>query len=81
MARTTRSKTAAADEKDIKTWGSGGLFANRELGSLFLMVVPPLMVYLLWHAAAGNGSFMDTLGAIHNQGFINFWNNELYPGV
>ena len=31
------SKMASSDEK--KTWGSGGLFANRELGSIFLIVV------------------------------------------
>eukprot|EP01038_Epipyxis_sp_PR26KG_P007497 gene7497-10214_t len=28
--------------KEIKSWGSGGLFGNRELGSLFLLLVSPL---------------------------------------
>ena len=83
MVRESRSATAAkAEEKDMKSWGSGGLFANRELGSLGLMVLPPLFVYLIWYASTkAGGSMMDTLYTIQKMGVMEFWHKELYPGV
>jgi hypothetical protein len=34
--------------EDKKTWGSGGLFGNRALGSLLLVLITPTMLLTLW---------------------------------
>lgn len=37
------------DSKDKKSWGSGGLFGNRVLGSLLLMLTTPFFLLTFWH--------------------------------
>ena len=52
----TRSKSSSStrrgtiiEERDIKTWGSGGLFASRDMGALSLLIVCPLFGMLIWY--------------------------------
>ena len=67
MPRSTRSsststsaKKVGVEEKEIKTWGSGGLFASRDLGALLLLVLCPLFGMLVWYIVVEqNGSLRD----------------------
>ena len=59
---------------DGKGWGSGGLFGNRVLGSLALMLITPIFcltfVYTCLHL---NGSLLELGKAIRAQGPITFF--------
>ena len=45
---TRRSSKEKEKEEDKKSWGSGGLFGNRDLGAIFLILVTPLAVFGLF---------------------------------
>ena len=71
--RNTRSTTINVDKT---SWGSGGLFANRELGSLMLMLVTPIFVLTIWYTcAAHNGSVMSLVNEITKNGLFEFLQN------
>lgn len=47
-------------DDDIKSWGSGGLFGNRALGSLALMILTPVfLMTFLFICSKKNGSFLE----------------------
>ena len=59
MAASANGKT----EVEKKTsWGSGGLFGNRALGSLMLMLVTPIFVLSLWYTCAEHEGSLSSVG-------------------
>ena len=81
------SKEDSSNEKNEvkKTWGSGGLLGSgmiREIGSLLLVVLPPLFVYLVWYMiTVQKGSIQATYDVLSSKGISEFWWQELYPHV
>ena len=79
----TRSKSgtrrsSVVEEKDIKTWGSGGLFASRDLGALSLLIVCPLFGMLIWYlVAVQKGSIRGLYMVIRRLGW-KFFSRELW---
>lgn len=90
MARSTRSsnsstqaKVEPVEEKEIKTWGSGGLFASRDLGALLLLVLCPLFGMLVWYIVVEQkGSLRGFYIAVFHKrlgmGWWNFLKKELW---
>ena len=83
MARSTRSsnsstqaKVGPVEEKEIKTWGSGGLFASRDLGALLLLVLCPLFGMLVWYIVVEQkGSLRGFYIAVfHKRLGMGWWN-------
>jgi 7-dehydrocholesterol reductase len=63
----------AGEKQDEKSWGSGGLFGNRALGSLLLLMVTPIFVLTLWYTCAEHdGSFLSVINEVVTQGPIYF---------
>ncbi len=61
-------------EPEISSWGSGGLFGNRALGSLVLMVFTPAFLLMFWYTCAHqNGSFTDLVHHFQVKGPSAFW--------
>lgn len=49
-------------QKEKKSWGTGGLFGNRVLGSLFLLTATPIFLLTFWHTCFYlDGSFSALL--------------------
>lgn len=60
-------------EEEKKSWGSGGFFGNRALGSLFLMLVTPIFCLTFWHTCFNyEGSFLKLFYDILDRGFDKF---------
>ena len=58
------------------SWGSGGLFGNRALGSLLLMLITPIFVLTLWYTCAvHDGSLGSVANEIINKGPVYFLQN------
>lgn len=58
---------------DGKGWGSGGLFGNRVLGSLLLMLTTPIFCLTFIHTCLHlNGSLQSLYQEINSLGFYNF---------
>lgn len=52
-------------EAQKKSWGSGGFFGNRALGSLFLMLMTPVFCLTFWYTCYHhNGSFLSLLAEL-----------------
>ena len=47
-----KSVTGSMADKPKTTWGDGGLFGNRAVGSLMLMLVTPMFVFFIWYTCA-----------------------------
>ena len=83
-SRQTRSKTREQkDEYETKTtWGSGGLFANREFFSLAFVVLCPIFLLFMWYIFAEHkGSLLATYNAIQSRGVSTWFVREFYPKV
>ena len=66
-----------SDQK--KSWGSGGLFGNRALGSLFLLVFTPVFVLTFWNCCKNHGgSFKALIADAGEKGLARFL-LEMYP--
>jgi 7-dehydrocholesterol reductase len=60
------------------TWGSGGLFGNRALGSLFLMCTTPFFLFTVYYLiGVHNGNFSTFAAEIERDGFDIIW--KLWP--
>jgi len=88
MSRRSSSSNAEKSSKVEKTtWGSGGLFANRDLGAIFLILVTPLAVFGLFFLTNKycNGSlktFCEYLYVFIKSGFkITVDKDELWTAV
>jgi 7-dehydrocholesterol reductase len=56
-------------EPEIVTYGSGGLFGNRALGSLVLMLTTPVFLLSFWYTCAHQeGSFTNLINAFKEKG-------------
>jgi 7-dehydrocholesterol reductase len=54
-----------------KTWGSGGLYGNRVLGSLILTVLPPAFCLMFWYTCFHlEGSFEKLYAEIASKGYM-----------
>jgi len=50
----------SSSDEDKKSWGSGGLFGNRALGSLALLLLTPVFVLTFWCCCKNHGgSFLS----------------------
>lgn len=66
-------------EEEKTTWGSGGLFGSRELGSLLLMLTTPIVGLTMWHTCKNHGgSFTNLYVDFQAHGFNKFW-SEVWP--
>ena len=59
-----KSQSTKVEDLKVKAAGwnpeGGGLFAARDLGALFLLLVPPVFVIIMWHTIyALDGSFVE----------------------
>ena len=71
--------TANESNQDKKSWGSGGLFGNRALGSLFLLVFTPIFVLTFWHCCKNHaGSFQSLISDALGKGVVTFI-TDVYP--
>lgn len=60
-----------AKEAEIKTWGSGGLFGNRVLGSLLLMLTTPAVFLAFWYTCHEHkGSFLALFKEVNDIGAV-----------
>ena len=68
--------TPTAETEPVKkTWGDGGLFGNRALGSLFLMLVCPGFVITTWYTYFKlEGSIYRLVNEILDQKLMFFYN-------
>lgn len=65
-------------KEEKKSWGSGGLLRNRELGSLLLILLPPFFSLTLWHTCKNHGgSFGSLLADTLENGFMKFLGDVL----
>lgn len=72
------SSKKVVEEKEIKTWGSGGLFASRDLGALALLVGAPLFGLVIWYVVSEQkGSLVDTWAIMKRMG-LSFFTKELW---
>ena len=72
----------APAKDDKKTWGSGGFFAQRELGSLALVILTPILVFPYWYASAFcNGDFALLARKVGTLGLGKFVYSELFFDV
>jgi 7-dehydrocholesterol reductase len=70
------AKKKATIPAEKTSWGSGGFFGNRELGSLMLMVVTPIFVLTIWYTCAVHDGSVQKLGKeIMEKGFVHFLKN------
>jgi 7-dehydrocholesterol reductase len=61
------------EQKDGKGWGSGGLFGNRALGSLMLMLITPFFCLLFIHTCLHHhGSFISLAQEIRSKNIVDF---------
>lgn len=59
--------------QDKTSWGSGGLFGNRALGSLFLMVVCPAFCLTFWYTCQHlDGNLFRVYDLIRDEGVVSF---------
>jgi 7-dehydrocholesterol reductase len=73
------SKRSNVESGEKKTWGAGGLFANRELGSLALMILTPIVVFPFWYMCAYCHGDVFELGAkMSKMGLKTFLRDELF---
>jgi hypothetical protein len=76
MVKAQTATAAAAESEEKLTWGSGGLYGNRALGSLVLMVLTPLVILTFWYTCKiHKGSFMSLGNEIMTEGFMQFLSN------
>lgn len=62
VAVMVKPAVVAAAKEEKTSWGSGGLFGNRALGSLLLMLVTPIFVLSLWYTCAEHGGSLSSVG-------------------
>jgi 7-dehydrocholesterol reductase len=61
-----------------KSWGEGGLFQNRVLGSLLLMLIPPVFCLTFLHVCnAHNGSFSSLWNEVLSMGPFNVLQDKI----
>lgn len=66
-------------KEDKKTWGTGGFFASRELGSIILITLTPIFCLTLWHTCKNHDGSLRKLGRnIMDYGVLNFL-HEVWP--
>ena len=66
-------------EEEKKSWGSGGLFGNRALGSLMLMLTTPIFCLTFWYTCQHHeGSFTNLAKHIMRVGFREFL-SDVWP--
>ena len=67
------------DQAKITTWGSGGFFQHRALGSLIIMVLTPLMCMSLCYACTDhNGSLSSLYEEATRIGFITIIREKIW---
>lgn len=60
-------------ENATKSWGSGGLFGNRALGSLLLMLATPIFLLTFWYTCQHlEGSFYKLGAMIMEKGLVHY---------
>jgi 7-dehydrocholesterol reductase len=70
---TSYSSKEMAPQEDKKSWGSGGLFGNRALGSLMLMLVTPIFCLTFWYTCQHHdGSFEKLWNYVRAVGLKQF---------
>jgi hypothetical protein len=84
MPPKVKKGTAKGTEVEKKTtWGSGGLFQNRSLGSLTLILLCPGVVMTFWYTIFKlDGSLEALFSAIMKEGpmfFYNIWPSPFNP--
>ncbi|RYY71836.1 hypothetical protein EON63_21405 [archaeon] len=75
-----------ANPDDIKSWGSGGLFSNRNLGSLFLMLTTPVFCltfcYICLHHDGSFTKFIQYVSANGGWKYLaEVWPSPFNPKV
>jgi 7-dehydrocholesterol reductase len=66
-------------DSEMKSWGSGGLFGNRELGSLMLMLTTPIFCLTFQYTCAKHhGSFFELVNFVQQNGLRAFF-DEVWP--
>ena len=69
--RSEEKKYMSTEEK--KSWGNGGFFASRDLGSIMLLVLSPVVCFALWSTCKNyKGSFTGVFDEIVASGPQNF---------
>lgn len=70
------AKSVQMEMTKTTSWGSGGLFGNRALGSLLLMLTTPIFVLTLWYTCAVHDGSLSSVGnEIISKGFYYFLQN------
>lgn len=66
--------------EEKKSWGSGGLFGNRVIGALLLMLTTPTFCLTFWYTCTRHqGSFTSLLNEVTSEhGMAKFF-SEVYP--
>lgn len=76
VAVMVKPAVVAAVKEEKTSWGSGGLFGNRALGSLLLMLVTPIFVLSLWYTCAEHGGSLSSVcNEIVKKGPVYFLSN------
>mmetsp|Transcript_2514 Transcript_2514/g.3910 ORF Transcript_2514/g.3910 Transcript_2514/m.3910 type:complete len:449 (-) Transcript_2514:264-1610(-) len=69
----------AQSEEDKKSWGSGGLFGNRALGSLVLLLLTPVFVLTFWSCCKHHGGSFQSLFSFAIENKFSEVIAEIYP--
>lgn len=81
MPKVRSNSTSNSEIEDKKTtWGAGGLFASRELGSLALMAFTPIFCLTFWLVCAKyDGSFTKFASMLTNDNGLQTFFTQVLP--